>query len=107
IGRWGRPVHEDVPAEQVGSKWRLLASPGLVMGTAAGDLLEVYENRDFEVVERGQSIAVHVTTPANAATELDQLKTKLERMGGWCDGIGWTRDRTRALSGFTIPYHAA
>jgi Domain of unknown function (DUF4265) len=105
IGRSGRPVHEDVPAEQEGDKWRLLASPGLVMGTAAGDLLEVYENRDFDVVERGQNIAVHVATPAGATAELDQFKAKIERMGGWCDGIGWTRDRTSALSVFTIPFH--
>lgn len=105
IGRSGRPVHEDVPAEQEGDRWRLLASPGLVMGTAAGDLLEVYENRDFDVVERGQNIAIHVTTPAGAAAELDELKARIEAMGGWCDGLGWTRDRTASLSVFTIPFH--
>src|SRR5262245_43464150 len=92
-GPSGRPVHEDVPAAREGGDWRLKASPGLAMGTAAGDLLRVGQDHAFDVLERGRNIAVHVSAPATARSELAALKNKLESMGGWCDGVGWTRDR--------------
>lgn len=106
LGSSGQPVHEDVLAEREGDKWRLLASPGLVLGTAAGDLLDVHENRSFDVVERGRNIAVHVSAPASARDELDRLKRNIEALGGRCDGIYWTGDRINSLSVFTIPLSA-
>ena len=105
LGPSGRPVHEDVPAEPEGDRWRLLASPGLAMGTAAGDLLEVREDHSFEVVERGGNIAVHVSAPPNADADVDRLKGTIEDLGGWSDGKSWTRDRS-TLTVFTIPLKA-
>ncbi|GGS48917.1 DUF4265 domain-containing protein [Actinokineospora fastidiosa] len=105
-GPSGRPVHEDVPAVAEGSGWRLTASPGLAMGAAAGDLLTVAPDHSFTVVERGGNIAVHVSAPAEAAADLSSLRAAVERMGGRCDGVGWTRDRTASLTVFTIPLSA-
>lgn len=105
-GPSGRPVHEDVPAVREGDDWRLKASPGLAMGAAAGDLLRVGPDYAFDVLERGRNIAVHVSAPATASGELATLQTKIESMGGWCDGVGWARDRSSSLSVFTIPFHA-
>ncbi|HEV8556113.1 MAG TPA: DUF4265 domain-containing protein [Actinophytocola sp.] len=105
IGPSGRPVHEDVLAEPEGRRWRLAASPGLAMGAAAGDLLRVHDDNSFEVVERGGNIAVHVSAPSTADAEVDRLKGTLESLGGWCDGKGWTRDRS-SLTVFTIPFRA-
>ncbi|MGX7825828.1 DUF4265 domain-containing protein [Actinokineospora sp. 24-640] len=105
-GPSGRPVHEDVPAVPEGSGWRLVASPGLALGAAAGDLLTVKPDHAFTVVERGGNIAVHVSAPAAARAELDDLRVEVERVGGRCDGIGWTRDRSASLSVFTIPLSA-
>jgi hypothetical protein len=105
IGRSGRPVHEDVPAEPEGRRWRLLASPGLAMGAAAGDLLEVRDDQSFEVVERGGNVAVHVSAPPGADADVDRLKGEIEGLGGWSDGKGWTRDRS-TLTVFTIPFRA-
>lgn len=76
------------------------------MGAAAGDLLEVGDDHSFEVVERGGNIAVHVGAPAGAQAQLDRLKGDLERLGGWCDGTGWTRDRDSSLTVFTVPHRA-
>jgi len=105
-GPSGRPVHEDVPAAREGDNWRLKASPGLAMGAAAGDLLHVGQNYAFDVLERGRNIAIHVSAPATAGNELTTLQTKIESMGGWCDGVGWTRDRNSSLTVFTIPFRA-
>lgn len=105
-GPSGRPVHEDVPAAREGDNWRLRASPGLAMGAAAGDLVRVAPDHSFDVLERGRNIAVHVSAPAAARRELDALKSRLESLGGWCDGVGWTRDRASSLSVFTVPFRA-
>jgi hypothetical protein len=105
-GPSGRPVHEDVPAAREGDNWRLEASPGLAMGTAAGDLLRVREDHAFDVLERGRNIAVHVSAPAAANHELAALKIKIESLGGWRDGVGWTRNGSSSLSVFTIPLRA-
>jgi hypothetical protein len=106
IGPSGRPVHEDVPAVREGAGWRLSASPGLAMGAAAGDLLRVGPDHSFEVVERGRNIAVHVSAPASAGADLARLKAELESLGGWSDGVGWTRDKSSSLTVFTIPFKA-
>jgi hypothetical protein len=102
-GPSGRPVHEDVPARREGERWRLTASPGLAVGAAAGDLLDVEADHSFQVVERGRNVAVHVGAPASDRAALARLRSQLEQLGGWCDGVGWTRDRTNSLSVFTIP----
>lgn len=105
LGPSGQPVHEDVPAEQEGGRWRLLASPGLAMGAAAGDLLDVRGDRSFDVVERGGNIAVHVSAPPGKDADVNRLKGTIEGLGGWRDGTGWTRDRS-SLTVFTIPFKA-
>jgi hypothetical protein len=105
IGPSGRPVHEDVLAKPEGPRWRLAASPGLAMGTAAADLLEVRDDGTFDVVERGGNIAVHVSAPPGADAEVDRLKETIESLGGWSDGKGWTRDRS-SLTVFTVPFSA-
>ncbi|MBE1461641.1 DUF4265 domain-containing protein [Kibdelosporangium phytohabitans] len=106
IGLSGQPVHEDVPAVQEGAQWRLTASPGLAMGAAAGDLLRVGPDGSFDVTERGGNIAVHVSAPASARGELNRLRADVEMLGGNCDGVGWTRNRTSSLSVFTLPLAA-
>jgi len=108
-GSSGRPVLEEVPAAREGDLWRLTASPGLALGAAAGDLLRVGDDHAFDVLERGRNIAVHVSAPAAgpARTELARLRATLESLGGWCDGVGWTRDRASSLSVFTVPLAAS
>lgn len=106
MGPSGRPVHEDVPAAREGDNWRLKASPGLAMGAAAGDLLRVCQDHAFDVLERGRNIAVHVSAPTTVGSELAALGTRIESMGGWCDGMGWTVSRSSSLSVFTIPFTA-
>ncbi|MFJ4678516.1 DUF4265 domain-containing protein [Kitasatospora sp. NPDC088783] len=55
----GRPVFEVLPARPLESgSFELAGSPGLVFGCAAGDVLRVGEEGEFEVVERGGNLCV-------------------------------------------------
>ncbi len=59
----GTQVFEDVIATQVGStSYKLIASPGLVLGVAAGDIIEVGTDRNFTILSRGGNIAIQVFT---------------------------------------------
>ncbi|MCX5215327.1 DUF4265 domain-containing protein [Kitasatospora sp. NBC_00240] len=52
----GRPVFEVLPARPVQSDlFRLAGSPGMVLGCAAGDVLRVADDGQFEVVEQGDN----------------------------------------------------
>jgi hypothetical protein len=103
-GQSGRPVYEDVSARATGNgEWVLEASPGLALGTAAGDVLEVDPDGTFRIITRGGNVAVHVSAPAAANPQRDALTEAIRALGGWLDGRDWTRDGTSSLSVYTIP----
>ncbi|MFI7603716.1 DUF4265 domain-containing protein [Micromonospora sp. NPDC049366] len=95
--RSGELVYEEVLGElQSDGTYRVAVTPGLVLGTAAGDVIEVDKiDGSYEVVTRGGNIAVQVYgDPAQALRVKDEIK----RLGGWHDG------GLRNLTVFTIPY---
>jgi hypothetical protein len=103
-GPSGRPVYEDVSARATGNGgWVLDASPGLALGTAAGDVVEVDPDGTFRVISRGGNVAVHVSAPADVGPQRDALTEAIRALGGWLDGRGWTRDGASSLSVYTIP----
>lgn len=66
--------------------FRLLASPGLVLGIAAGDLFRVNASLEPEVVARGGNLCIQVFRSAGV-TEIEPITTPAtERIGGWLDG---------------------
>jgi hypothetical protein len=88
----GQPrLEEALPVEAVGAGlFRLLASPGLVDGVAAGDELELTaeEPSGFRVVRRGGQLCIWVYLPAEpppvgAEARLDRAARAL---GGYVDG---------------------
>jgi hypothetical protein len=84
VRRSGEPVHEEVPVTPVGSRrFRLLASPTLALGAAAGDEIEVDE-QGVSIVRRGGNVAVHV----EATEKLDdgELVRQVNELGGVLDG---------------------
>jgi hypothetical protein len=106
-GPSGRPVYEDVSARATGNgSWVLDASPGLALGTAAGDVVEVDPDGTFRVISRGGNVAVHVGAPAEMNPQRDALTEAIRALGGWLDRRGWTRDGTSSLSVYTIPVAA-
>ncbi|MGE7439851.1 DUF4265 domain-containing protein [Kitasatospora sp. NPDC001175] len=55
----GQPVFEVLPARTLGADlFELTGSPGLVLGCAAGDVLQVAGDGAFEVTERGANVCV-------------------------------------------------
>ena len=100
--RDGRPLKEPVHAEAVGSgAFRLLHSPGLVQGIAAGDEFRlVGDDGRFEVTRRGGNLAVQVFSPDPVAGLRAELARRVARLGGTLDGA-----IERGLS-FTVPVSA-
>jgi Domain of unknown function (DUF4265) len=102
-----RPVYEDVSARPTANGgWVLGTSPGLALGAAAGDVVEVDRDGAFRVISRGGNVAVHVGAPAAANSQRDALTEAIRALGGWLDGRGWTRDGASSLSVYTIPVSA-
>jgi hypothetical protein len=92
----GEPVYEQVTAEALpDGRFRLLASPGLALGTAAGDVIEVADDGTPLVVKRGGNLALQVFAPDDVA---DALWMLLRPLGGRLDGR--IHD---TLSVFTLP----
>jgi Domain of unknown function (DUF4265) len=73
----------------------LAATPGLVLGVAAGDSIKVdIDSGEFEVIERGGNLAVQVYGPADLVNE---LTSAILQLGGRLDG------QSRGLTVYTVP----
>lgn len=96
----GEPVMEEVLVDEIDSPhvFRLVATPGLVLGVAAGDTLSIdIDAGTFEVVSRGGNIAVQVYGPHDLA---DTIKSQITSIGGYLDG------RSGGLTVYTVPASA-
>jgi hypothetical protein len=102
----GDRVLEAVPAAPAGepSTFRLIATPGLVEGTAAEDIVRVEADGSFDVVRRGGNLAVHVFARGLADEAYSNLEADVERLGGYLDGGGGTHQTTVRV--FTVPVAA-
>lgn len=99
----GSPVMEAVPATPADERscYRLLASPGLAEGAAAGDLLRLRSDGGFEVYERGGNVAVQLFARTFPSESVEDVRARVEELGGcWLDGGG---NKVRV---FTIPVSA-
>jgi hypothetical protein len=77
------------------SIFRLVATPGLVLGVAAGDKIAVdVDAGSFVIISRGGNIAVQVFGPYDP---VDSLAKEISALGGRMDG------RSSGLTVFTIP----
>lgn len=91
----GERVDEEVLVEDLGhGVWRLLASPGLALGIAAGDVIELDDDHRARPSRRGQNIAIQVFAPPH---EGDELHEPLRALGGRLDG------QTPSLTVYTVP----
>lgn len=94
----GEPVLEQVLVDSMGDGLhRLVASPTLVLGVAAGDTIERHEDGTFEVKSRGGNLAVQVYGDHRLA---DTVVSDVWRLGGSLDG------RATGATVFTIPVAA-
>jgi uncharacterized protein DUF4265 len=97
----GAPVYEEVLVDPLGDGLhRLVASPGLVLGVAAGDHIAVSGEGRFEVVSRGGNVAVQLYADPNIGADVSPLTSALANLGGRLDG------HEKNLWVFTIPVSA-
>jgi Domain of unknown function (DUF4265) len=81
----GRRVYEQVLVKQEGAHYRLVQSPGLVIGIAAGDLFDLAANDAPRVIERGGNVCVQVFSP-DATALAPMLGARFAAIGGRLDG---------------------
>ena len=94
---------EEVPVEPLGGeRYRLLASPGLLDGLAAGDVFDRHPDGRYDVVEHGGNVCVQVYFAEHDPGERVEgvLVPEVTALGGWLDG------RTPGVAVFTIPVSA-
>jgi hypothetical protein len=86
----GEPVFERLRVEQIDhNRFKLLNSPGLVEGLAAGDEVELGESTGglFRVVKRGGNLNVWLFFEGGIPNEkLGALSEAVESIGGYLDG---------------------
>jgi hypothetical protein len=98
-----RSGEEDIPAESLGgSRFRIVASPGMVEGLAAGDEIEIddTERLGYRVLRRSGNLCVWFYFPEPVHEDHPEVQTlaeSVETIGGWLDG-GYSR-----MVVFTIP----
>jgi hypothetical protein len=96
----GTIVYESLLAVPCGSRrYRLSKSPGMVENLAAGDVIELDENRPegYRLLKRGGNVCVQVIRTEGISEFQTRLSELVESLGGWCDGA------TPQLIVFTIP----
>jgi Domain of unknown function (DUF4265) len=99
--RDGTPDYEPVHVEPIaGNCYRVLFSPGLAYGVAAGDEIQLDENGRYEVAARAGNLAVRLLCASGVANIEETLTDQVERIGGRLDG------QVRAGLAYTIPLTA-
>lgn len=83
----GSPAWEEVVVEPLApNRYRIVQSPGLTQGLAAGDIFELREDGRFDVIERSGNLAIQI----HARSRIDQIEeiatSEFSRIGGWLDG---------------------
>ena len=83
----GSPVLEQVRVEQLGTTtYKLIQSPGLVLGIAAGDTFELLPDRRISVISRGQNLCIQLYVGSRNSA-LERFATdSLAALGGRLDG---------------------
>lgn len=85
-----RSIEEELPAEPLGGdRFRLLASPGLVEGVAAGDEVELAptDPTGYRVLRRGRNLCLWVYVPEPPPEQTDARLSRAAKMvGGYLDG---------------------
>lgn len=86
----GAPVYEELLVEDLGNeRYRVVRSPGFVLGVAAGDEVELDQSTDpgFRVLKRGGNVNIQFFQRGGLEEPRGFLEGQLSPLGGWLDGI--------------------
>jgi hypothetical protein len=98
INSSGEPVFEEVLVDRLDSgTYRVVATPGLVLGIAADDVVRITPDARYQIVERGGNLAVQVYGDHDL---VDEVTKDVWELGGSLDG------RADNLTVYTIPVSA-
>ncbi len=93
--RTGAPVHEEVLVDRLAAdRYRIIATPALVLGIAAGDVVRVEGGDVVEILSRGGNVALQIHGSHEAA---DSIADEVQLLGGSMDA------RAPQLTVYTIP----
>lgn len=83
----GMPAFEELLVERTSEgRFKLLRSPGLVLGLAADDVIEAPGDGTFSLVQRGMNLCIQIFG-AGDLTPLERLLSeRLGKLGGRLDG---------------------
>ena len=86
--RNGRPLKEPVHVAHLqANQYKLLYSPGLVQGIAAGDIFELINtNGEFNVISRSGNVSVQVYFRSPVLIGSTELIQQVEALNGSLDG---------------------
>lgn len=86
--RRGKPVFEPVHVELLADGiFRLLYSPGLVLGIAAGDEFRlVGQSGEFEITKRSGNLAIQVFSENSVYDIKEEFEASVKTIGGTLDG---------------------
>jgi hypothetical protein len=94
----GKPDFEPVHVDRIeGERYRVLFSPGLAYGVAAGDEIQVDPDGRYEVIARGGNLAVRLLCATGVASIEQKLTEQVVSIGGRLDG------QVRNGLAYTIP----
>ncbi|WP_175811357.1 DUF4265 domain-containing protein [Burkholderia contaminans] len=83
------PVYETLPARLVGDDaYELLASPGLALNLAKGDVIRFGDKtRPVTVLERGGNFCIQIYADEISVDEIKRLERDVQALGGSVDGV--------------------
>jgi hypothetical protein len=99
--RDGSLVEEELAAESLGEgRFKLLRSPGLTLGLAAGDVFVLDGQRSPQPVSRGGDLCIQIIDRVGVAWARAAVRERLLALNGRVDG------ETRELLVLTVPVRA-
>lgn len=82
-----KPAYEEVRVEDCGDgQYRLLQSPGFVLGIAADDVFTVESDHTYKLVSRGRNICIQIFREEELNSAERVATAALGKLGGRLDG---------------------
>jgi hypothetical protein len=97
----GNSVKEEVLVERISPReYRILRSPGLIQGVAAGDVILAADDGTFKVLSRGQNLSIQMFYAGDIEALEKFTMSRLTPLGGRLDG------KDSKLLVYTVPVSA-
>jgi len=82
------PVLEELPATRISTnKYRLLASPGLALDIAKGDVIELNKDKKAIIIERGGNFCIQIYADKINLKDIEKLERSIRSsLNGSIDG---------------------